>query len=190
MPQIRGSVLSSIPVRRSSRSGKTSSSINDNCKPNYAEPSTSRLRLHRHHADHADVRQRLLRRRLRPVGAHPSPGQPGSAGCCAACWGGDGDHRPHRRQRSVCGVLPPGSSPTSRTAVGAQVKFSDTELGDLNNSNINVIRPVVGSGICVMGARTRKGYGPDRYVSGRRTLIDIKESLRAVDAVRGLREQR
>ena len=41
-----------------------------------------------------------------------------------------------------------------------------------------------------MGARTRKGYGPDRYVSGRRTLIDIKESLRRSHAVGGLREQR
>ena len=29
-----------------------------------------------------------------------------------------------------------------------------------------------------MGARTRKAYGADRYVSARRTLIYIKESLR------------
>jgi hypothetical protein len=65
-----------------------------------------------------------------------------------------------------------------QNAISTSIKFSDSELGDLNNSNINVIRPVIGSGVCVMGARTRKGYGPDRYVSGRRTLIDIKESLR------------
>jgi len=63
-------------------------------------------------------------------------------------------------------------------AVGVQTKFTDTELGDLNSRNLNVIRPVVGSGICVMGARTRKGYGPDRYVSARRVLINLKESLR------------
>jgi phage tail sheath protein FI len=63
-------------------------------------------------------------------------------------------------------------------AVGAATKFTDTELGDLNNKNINVIRSVVGAGICVMGARTRKSYGADKYVSARRTLIAIKESLR------------
>jgi hypothetical protein len=63
-------------------------------------------------------------------------------------------------------------------AVGAQTKFTDSELGDLNNKNINVIRSVVGSGICAMGARTRKSYGADKYISARRTLIAIKESLR------------
>jgi hypothetical protein len=63
-------------------------------------------------------------------------------------------------------------------AVGVQTKFTDSEMGDLNSKNINVVRSVVGSGICVMGARTRKTYGADRYVSARRTLISIKESLR------------
>jgi len=41
-----------------------------------------------------------------------------------------------------------------------------------------VIRAVPGGGVCVMGARTRKLYGPDRYVSDRRVLIYIEESLR------------
>ena len=63
-------------------------------------------------------------------------------------------------------------------AVGVQTKFTDTEQGDLNSQSINVIRSVVGSGICIMGARTRKTYGADRYVSARRTLIYIKEVLR------------
>jgi hypothetical protein len=63
-------------------------------------------------------------------------------------------------------------------AVGVQTKFTDTDLGNLNNSNINIARSVVGAGICVMGGRTRKTYGVDRYVSARRTLIAIKESLR------------
>ena len=62
--------------------------------------------------------------------------------------------------------------------VGVQTKFTDTELGDLNSSNINIIRSVPGSGICIMGGRTRKTYGADRYVSARRTLIYIKEVLR------------
>lgn len=63
-------------------------------------------------------------------------------------------------------------------AVGVQTKFTDTELGDLNSQNINVVRSVVGSGICVMGGRTRKTYGADRYVSARRTLIYIKEVVK------------
>ncbi len=63
-------------------------------------------------------------------------------------------------------------------AVGVQTKFTDSEMGDLNSKNINVIRSVTGAGICVMGGRTRKTYGADRYISARRTLIAIKESLR------------
>jgi hypothetical protein len=63
-------------------------------------------------------------------------------------------------------------------AVGVQTKFTDSEMGDLNSKNINIVRSVVGAGICVMGARTRKTYGADRYISARRTLISIKESLR------------
>lgn len=60
-------------------------------------------------------------------------------------------------------------------AVGVQTKFTDTEQGDLNASNINLIKPMVGQGICVMGGRTRKTFGADRYVSNRRILIYIKE---------------
>jgi hypothetical protein len=63
-------------------------------------------------------------------------------------------------------------------AVGVQTKFTDTQQGDLNNEGVNIIRPVTGAGIAVMGARTRKSYGADRYVSGRRTLIYVAESLR------------
>jgi len=63
-------------------------------------------------------------------------------------------------------------------AVGVQTRFTDTELGDLNANNINVVRSLVGNGICVMGGRTRKTYGTDKYINARRTLIYIKEALR------------
>jgi len=63
-------------------------------------------------------------------------------------------------------------------AVGVQTKFTDTELGDLNSQNINAIRSLVGNGICVMGGRTRKTFGTDKYINARRTLIYIKEALR------------
>lgn len=81
---------------------------------------------------------------------------------------------------AVVGVFraPAGVIAGLSNAVGVQTKFTDTELGDLNAQNINVVRSVVGSGICVMGGRTRKTYGADKYVSARRTLIYIKEVLR------------
>lgn len=73
---------------------------------------------------------------------------------------------------------PAGLPAVLSTAVATEVKFSDTDQGSLNSQNINVVRAVQGSGICVMGARTRKLYGPDRYVSDRRTLIFIEDSLK------------
>jgi hypothetical protein len=73
---------------------------------------------------------------------------------------------------------PAGIIASISNAVGVQTKFSDTELGTLNSQNINVVRSVVGAGICVMGGRTRKTFGADRYVSARRTLIYIKEVVR------------
>ena len=81
---------------------------------------------------------------------------------------------------STVGVFraPAGLVAAISNAVGVDTKYTDTELGDLNSSNINVIRPVAGAGIAIMGARTRKIYGADRYISARRTLIYIKESMR------------
>jgi hypothetical protein len=73
---------------------------------------------------------------------------------------------------------PAGTIAGLANAVGVQTKFTDTQLGDLNSKNINLARSVVGAGICVMGARTRKTFGADRYISARRLLISIKESLR------------
>lgn len=74
---------------------------------------------------------------------------------------------------------PAGLIASITNAVGVDVKFTDTDLGNLNNRGVNIIRPMVGAGMCVMGARTRKLYGADRYVSVRRTLIYINEMLKA-----------
>lgn len=63
-------------------------------------------------------------------------------------------------------------------ALGVDAKFDDDLLGALNSSNINVIRPIAGSGIAAMGGRTRKNYAVDKYINARRTLIFIKESLK------------
>jgi hypothetical protein len=73
---------------------------------------------------------------------------------------------------------PAGLMATINNAVGVDAQFSDSELGLLNARNINVIRPVVGTGIAIMGARTRKMFGVDRYVNTRRTLIYLRETMR------------
>lgn len=81
---------------------------------------------------------------------------------------------------STIGVFraPAGLVATITNAVGVDTKYTDSDLGALNEANINAIRPVAGAGIAIMGARTRKFYNADRYVSVRRTLIYIKESMR------------
>jgi hypothetical protein len=70
----------------------------------------------------------------------------------------------------------------SRAAISGAVKterdFTEAELATLNAAHINVIRPVNGYGLCVMGGRTLKKFGIDRYVNVRRSLIHITENLK------------
>ena len=72
---------------------------------------------------------------------------------------------------------PAGVDAVVSNAIGVDTKFTDSQLGDLNSRNVNVIRPVTGRGICVMGGRTRKSFGVDRYLSSRRTLVYLRETL-------------
>ena len=75
-------------------------------------------------------------------------------------------------------------------AVGVQTKFTDTELGDLNSNNINIIRSVVGAGICVHGW----SYPQDvrgRPLHQRSAHADLHQGSAApLDPVRRVREQR
>ncbi len=64
------------------------------------------------------------------------------------------------------------------SAIGVETKFTKGQEGDLNNAQINVLKLVPGQGVCIMGARTRKFYGADRYLPVRRTLIFIESTLR------------
>jgi Bacteriophage tail sheath protein len=63
-------------------------------------------------------------------------------------------------------------------ALSVDAKYTDAMLGSLNSANINVIRPIMGAGIVVMGGRTRKNYAVDKYINARRTLIYLKETLK------------
>jgi uncharacterized protein len=62
-------------------------------------------------------------------------------------------------------------------AVGVERKLTGTELDTLNMANINAIRHLPGAGVVIMGGRTLKLSGSDKYVAVRRTLIYIRSSL-------------
>jgi hypothetical protein len=65
-------------------------------------------------------------------------------------------------------------------SVGVEHLFTLEQLDALNDSGVNVIRPVPQSGHCIMGARTLKQGMPDRYISVRRMLIYISNLLEDV----------
>jgi phage tail sheath protein FI len=56
------------------------------------------------------------------------------------------------------------------------------DLDNLNNANVNAIKPVPGTGICIYGARTLLVDYVTRYVNARRTLISAKANLVAATA--------
>jgi phage tail sheath protein FI len=61
--------------------------------------------------------------------------------------------------------------------------LTNTELDILNSSAfpVNAIRPIAGSGVVIMGARTLKQDGtPNRYVNTRRSLIYLKRHLKDI----------
>lgn len=63
--------------------------------------------------------------------------------------------------------------------VNVERRLTPRQLDSLNTAvrPINVIRPIPGSGICVMGGRTCAGPTGLRYVGTRRTLLTIKKEL-------------
>lgn len=81
----------------------------------------------------------------------------------------DIDYGPHR--------TPAGQEAALRTVYSTQFRFTDTQLDELNQSGINVIRRVPNSGFCAMGGRTVKAGYPDRYISVRRFLIHVRKLL-------------
>jgi phage tail sheath protein FI len=62
-------------------------------------------------------------------------------------------------------------------AVGVERRLTGAELDSLNMANVNAIRQIPGAGIVIMGGRTLKLSGSDKYISVRRTLIYIRSSL-------------
>jgi phage tail sheath protein FI len=77
---------------------------------------------------------------------------------------------------------PAGVASTLTGAVANEQRLTNTELDDLAGMNVNVVRPVPGAGIAVMGARTRAFGTTDQYISVRRTINFVKK--RAVEVSR------
>lgn len=64
-------------------------------------------------------------------------------------------------------------------AIAVERMLSNADLSLLNANHVNAIRSIVGAGVVVMGARTVKKSGMDRYVNVRRVIIDITEALKS-----------
>jgi uncharacterized protein len=62
-------------------------------------------------------------------------------------------------------------------AVALERAFSNADLDTLNRSHVNVIRHIPNAGLCVMGARTLKRSGADKYLPIRRTMIYLRTAL-------------
>ena len=72
---------------------------------------------------------------------------------------------------------PAGIIASLNNVINVDAKYPEAKLADLNSKNINVIRSVVGSGVCIMGGRTLKNLGVDRFITARRTLMSIEQQL-------------
>jgi hypothetical protein len=75
---------------------------------------------------------------------------------------------------------PAGIGTTLSTVLSTEINLASSDLDTLNLANINVIRYVKGSGICIMGARTMSNQQNLMYVNVRRALIYIESSLLAL----------
>lgn len=73
---------------------------------------------------------------------------------------------------------PAGMEVSITGAVATERVLTQSELTSLNMNHINAIRSIPGAGIVVMGARTLKKSGRDRYVNVRRAVIEITETLK------------
>jgi hypothetical protein len=72
---------------------------------------------------------------------------------------------------------PAGIDIALRGVLAADVTFANSDLDALNVAGFNVIRSVPGAGFCIMGARTIKAGVPDQYITVRRSLMYVENSL-------------
>lgn len=78
---------------------------------------------------------------------------------------------------------PAGAAIIVSGASASERKLTDADLTLLNNGHVNAIRYVNGrstgqAGFAIMGGRTLKKFGLDKYISNRRSLIEISSNLK------------
>ena len=79
-------------------------------------------------------------------------------------------------ERTV-GKTPAGYGADIRNALGVDIKFKESEIGTLYDAGINCLKQLPGSAVVLFGGRTLERLNPDRYVSVRRSLNYLKQSL-------------
>lgn len=62
-------------------------------------------------------------------------------------------------------------------AQGLEANFTSADLASLNTANVNAIKVVPNTGICIFGARTLDVGLPSRYVNVQRTLIQLAHDM-------------
>lgn len=72
---------------------------------------------------------------------------------------------------------PAGVGTALATAVQPYEVYTNSQQDTLAQSQVNLIKPVPGTGVCIWGARTLAKNTPDRYVPVRRYLVALKSSL-------------
>ena len=65
-------------------------------------------------------------------------------------------------------------------AISLEANFTSTDLTNLENSQINPVRAIPGSGFCVMGGRTLQPGYPSRYISVERVIMKFSHDFIAI----------
>lgn len=72
---------------------------------------------------------------------------------------------------------PAGIKSVINGVIDLEARFSSDQLDQLNQNGVNAIKMVPGAGFCVFGGRTLTHGFPDRYVSIRRTLQQLRHDF-------------
>lgn len=82
-------------------------------------------------------------------------------------------------ERTV-GKAPAGYGYDVRNAYGLALSFTDTQIGDLYNNHVNVLKAIPGGGVIVNGARTLRRTDITKYIPVRRSLNYIKANVESI----------
>lgn len=64
-----------------------------------------------------------------------------------------------------------------RGALGVSARVKEQDVDSLYDAGVNVLKPVAGAGVVILGARTLERTRPDKYISIRRSLNFVKQGI-------------